>query len=72
MMRTGQKWRCVNPGCRAEMVIIESSQLVGAGQPRCGCGTVMKRAYEKPTARRIVLGADKALGAAAGKESAKG
>jgi hypothetical protein len=71
MMHIGQKWRCVNPRCCAELVIIESSQLVDADQPRCGCGTVMKKAYERPTARRVVLAPDEAHGFVPRKESAK-
>ncbi len=71
-MYRGEKWRCGNPECRAEVVVTDSSQSGATDKLRCGCGTVMKRVYEKPTARRVVLGTDKAHGAAAGKESARG
>jgi hypothetical protein len=72
MMHVGQKWRCVNPRCRAELFITESSQLVYADKPRCGCGTVMKRAYEKPTVRRVVLPTDEAHGSVPGEEPIRG
>jgi len=71
MMHIGQKWRCVNPRCCAELVIIEPSRLAHADKPRCGCGTVMKRAYEKPTVRRVVLPADEAHGVVPGKKAAR-
>ena len=71
MMHIGQKWHCINPRCQAELVITESSQLVDANNPRCGCGTVMKRVYEKPTARSVVLAPDEAHGVVPGKKAAK-
>ncbi len=72
MMHIGQKWHCVNPRCCAELVITESSQLVDANQPRCGCGTLMKRVYERPTALKIVLTIDEAHGDVPGKARVKG
>jgi hypothetical protein len=54
-MLRGQKWRCANPECGAEMVVTESSQEPRAGQPTCGCGSKMKRTYEKPIARKVAL-----------------
>jgi len=72
MMHIGQKWHCVNPRCRAELVVTGSSQLVDADKPRCGCGTVMKRAYEQPTMRKVVLATDEAHGGVPGKEPVRG
>lgn len=72
MMHIGQKWYCVNPRCCAELVVTKSSQLVDADSPRCGCGTLLKRVYEKPTVRRIVLATDEAHGSVAGKEPVRG
>ncbi len=72
MMHIGQKWRCVDPRCGAELVITESSLLVDADKPRCGCGAAMKRAYEKPTVRTVVLATAEAHGGVSGKESIRG
>lgn len=70
MMHIGQKWHCINPMCSAELVITESSQLIDADNPRCGCGTVMKRAYERPTVRRVEPALDKTHGVVPGKKAA--
>lgn len=53
MMHIGQKWHCVDPRCRAELVVTESSRLLGVKNPVCACGGPMKRVYEKPTAQRV-------------------
>ena len=54
-MVRGQKWHCANPSCGAEIVVTESSRGPRAAQPTCGCGSKMKRTYEKPMARKIAL-----------------
>ena len=71
-MYIGQKWHCVNPQCGAELIITESSRVVNVDKPRCGCGAAMKRAYEKPTLRKVVTSTGEARTAAAGNESTWG
>jgi|HubBroStandDraft_2_1064218.scaffolds.fasta_scaffold00851_15 hypothetical protein len=61
-MRKGQKWRCTNRACRAEMVVIGTSKLPHTAPPRCGCGSPMKRQYEKPMVRKIILDTGEFLG----------
>jgi hypothetical protein len=51
----GEKWHCANPGCQAEIVVTGTSKLIEADKPQCGCGSVMRRAYEKPAARKLTL-----------------
>ena len=60
-MRVGEKWRCVNPACGAEMVVTESPRVPVLGKPKCGCGEVMKRPYVKPAARKILAGTAEGL-----------
>lgn len=54
-MVKGQKWRCANPNCAAEIVVTESSRQTQTTQPTCGRGSKMKRAYEKPTPKKVAL-----------------
>jgi hypothetical protein len=54
-MYKGETWRCVNPECHAEMVVTEPSQMTSVRQPRCGCGTVMKKIYQKPAIQKVAL-----------------
>jgi hypothetical protein len=69
-MRIGHKWHCVNPNCGAELIITESSRLVDADKPKCGCGAVMKRPYERPAVRRMMTSTGKEHGEAPGNEPA--
>ena len=57
-MYRGEKWHCTNPSCQAEIVVTGTSKLIQADKPLCGCGSVMKRDYEKPIARRMVVGGE--------------
>ena len=63
MLNRGEKWRCLNPMCCAEIVVTESSRKKDVTNPLCGCGTVMKRDYQKPAARTIVMTAKELVGA---------
>jgi hypothetical protein len=54
-MYKGEKWHCANPGCQAEIVVIGTSKLIETDKPQCGCGSEMRRAYEKPVARKFSL-----------------
>jgi len=64
-MQRGEKWRCANPECRAEVVVTIASRSGATANLRCGCGTAMKREYEKPTAQMVPLTVDKLPGEAA-------
>lgn len=51
-MLTGERLRCVNPDCQAEIEVTKDS-INGASNPRCCCGAEMKRPYSKPVVRKL-------------------
>jgi hypothetical protein len=51
-MRKGQRYRCQNSECRAEIEVTKDS-IEGASNPRCSCGAEMKKAYTKPVLRML-------------------
>jgi hypothetical protein len=50
MMRAGQRYRCQNLDCRAEIEVNKDSQE-GHENPRCCCGAEMKKVYSNPVLR---------------------
>jgi hypothetical protein len=52
MMRSGQRYRCENRECAAEIEVKEDS-LEGHLNPRCCCGAEMKKPYTKPVLRTL-------------------
>jgi len=48
----GQRFRCQNPGCRAEIEVTRDS-VGGGSNPRCCCGALMKKLYSRPNFREI-------------------
>lgn len=68
-MRIGEKWCCSNLACGAEIVVTKSSKLREPEKPVCGCGSAMKRPYEKPTVTRLAADVNEKRDAtASGKE----
>jgi len=51
-MNKGQRYRCQNPDCRCEVVVIEPSKEAVLN-PQCCCGGEMKKRYAKPTFKRL-------------------
>ena len=50
-MNPGERWRCCNQDCRSEIVVqIPSSEGVN---PRCTCGSAMKKDYHPPAFRYL-------------------
>ncbi len=47
LMRSGERWHCVNPACRCA-VLVESEGNIAGQNPRCACGRPMKRNYIPP------------------------
>jgi len=47
-IQEGERWHCLNDACGGEIMVLASSQLEGQN-PRCSCGSVMKKHYDKPT-----------------------
>jgi len=48
----GQTYRCQNSACRAEIQVTKSS-VEGASNPRCCCGSEMKKPYVKPVPKTV-------------------
>jgi len=51
-MNKSETWHCANPACQKEIVV--TSILVNTRNPRCACGSAMKREYEKPMLRKAM------------------
>jgi len=49
-IKTGQRYRCQNPDCGAEIEVRKDSKE-GEANLRCCCGTEMKESYSKPVFR---------------------
>jgi len=47
MMRKGQRLRCQNPQCAAEIKVTKDS-IEGESAVTCCCGALMKKPYDKP------------------------
>ena len=52
-MRGGECWHCVNPNCKCEVIVRATGNVEGLTNPRCCCGTPMKRQYGSPVFRAI-------------------
>jgi hypothetical protein len=51
-MNTGQRYRCQNPDCRAEIEVRKDSKE-GEANPRCCCGAEMKKPYSAPVFKQF-------------------
>jgi hypothetical protein len=47
-IQKGEQWLCQNNACGSEIVVVESSKLSNDENPRCSCGSIMKKPYAKP------------------------
>jgi hypothetical protein len=52
ILRKGQRYRCQNRECGAEIEVTRDS-IGGASNPKCCCGEVMKKVYSKPVLRTL-------------------
>ncbi len=50
ILRKGQRFRCQNRECSAEIEVTKDS-VEGASNPKCCCGAKMKKVYSKPVLR---------------------
>jgi hypothetical protein len=48
VMKFGERWHCMDPGCHCEVLVTTSGAVDGLN-PRCACGSIMKKPYVKPT-----------------------
>ena len=51
-MKSGERWHCVKPVCRCE-VLVEESSCEAEANPRCACGSPMKKNYKPPVFRYL-------------------
>jgi hypothetical protein len=51
-MNVGRRYRCQNPDCRCEIVVLQASKEA-VNNPRCCCGAEMKKRYKKPTFEKL-------------------
>lgn len=47
-MLKGEKWICSNSSCRSEFVVTAGSGPEDGMNPRCCCGSKMKKVYVEP------------------------
>jgi hypothetical protein len=50
-IRKEERWRCQNPSCKSEILVMSSSEVESGTNPRCSCGSLMKKAYVTPAVR---------------------
>jgi hypothetical protein len=47
-IQKGERWLCQNDACGSEILVVESSKLRTDENPRCTCGSIMKKPYVRP------------------------
>lgn len=52
-MQKGDRWICSNPICRSEFVVDVGGGLGEGTNPKCGCGSIMKKAYAPPALSKV-------------------
>jgi len=46
-IKTGERWHCINPSCRCE-VLVQADSCVADGRFLCVCSSPMKKKYSPP------------------------
>ena len=52
VMKSGERWHCLNPACGC-VVVVESSGQIDGQNPRCSCGGILKKDYSPPVFRYL-------------------
>jgi len=47
VMYPGERWHCTNLACRCSF-LVETGTPEAGGNPRCCCGSVMKKEFKSP------------------------
>jgi len=50
IMKSSERWHCLNPACGCVLLVETSGEIEGQN-PRCACGSIMKKAYSPPVFR---------------------
>jgi hypothetical protein len=53
LVSDGQIFRCTNPRCNCERMVVNPPEIDGRLPMRCFCGSEMKRPYKEPVLRRL-------------------
>ena len=52
VMKSGECWHCINPVCGC-VVVVEADGEIEGQNPRCACGSAMKKDYSAPVFRYL-------------------
>jgi len=52
LMKSGERWHCMNPACLCAVLVETSGELEGSN-PRCSCGSIMKKEFSPPVFRYL-------------------
>ena len=52
VMKSGERWHCINPACGC-VVVVEAHGEIEGQNPRCACGSAMKKDYCPPVFRYL-------------------
>jgi hypothetical protein len=53
IMREGERWICSSPACRSEIEVVIAFKTADGTNPKCCCGSRMRKAYDAPSFRKI-------------------
>jgi hypothetical protein len=51
-MNSGERWHCIHPACGCT-VLVEANGEIEGQDPRCACGSNMKKGYSPPALRYL-------------------
>jgi hypothetical protein len=52
IMKFGERWHCINPACGCAVLVEVNGEIAGAN-PRCACGSILKKDYTPPVFRYL-------------------
>lgn len=52
VMKSGERWHCMNPACQCSVLVETTGETEGCN-PRCSCGSIMKKEYSPPVLRYL-------------------
>jgi hypothetical protein len=52
IMKSGERWHCINPACGCAVLVEVNGEIEGPN-PRCACGSILKKDYTPPVFRYL-------------------
>lgn len=52
-LQKGQRWECESRYCGSEIQVVQSSEVEEGMNPRCSCGSMMKRVHVAPEVKTV-------------------